>query len=412
MEQSTITDRAKIKNWGESFAIPSIDSSLTFTTVSQTKDFNGQKPVQVLKLLAQNPGGQTETIPNFIIEGKSEQRIYPGSRADQSVVTLDPGEKKYIYFAVPTDMDTKLTGFNVLTTETFKTPNRTDADAVVTYNIGRLSILPPSPEQSAAKVAALSYEFNTPIAFDPLNTVVDPNMSVSVTDFKMYENKGMGYQTGIVKMKLTNKSDMPVPVPQIAAELMSDDGLTYAGNRQSTAIQVVVPNTTYILNYSFVLPLSDAASAYTLRLNDDKTAPPYKSVIAQFRVPVTKSEAGTNKLAFYPYEVNITDWNLSYLFSFDRYRLKMNWDVKSIDRVIADNNFSKLLLELEAAYGRKIASQTLSLSGENKITSGEQVISFIETQNDQLEFPLTLKIYEVIDTPNGQARQLLSVLNQ
>ncbi|UUZ93795.1 hypothetical protein LJK87_03605 [Paenibacillus sp. P25] len=150
-DSSTVTDPDRIKKWGESFTIPSLESPLVYTAVGLTKDFKGQSSVQSLKLLVHNPGGQSETVPAFNIDAKADQQLYKGSRADQATVAVDPNEDKYIYYAFPTDPDTQLTGFTVSTTENFKIPNRTDAGANVTYSIGRLSLLPPSSDTQGNK---------------------------------------------------------------------------------------------------------------------------------------------------------------------------------------------------------------------------------------------------------------------
>lgn len=417
--QSGVSDLANVKAWTDTFRLPNMDSSIVYTPVALTKDYKEQTPVQLLKLLAENTGTLTETLPAFTMNGKSETQVFKGSRADQSVVSLDPGEKKYIYYAIPTELDTRLLSFTLMTPETYRYPNRTDAAAAVSYDIGRLSIQAPAADTLPTK-PAVTYAYNTPIAFDPLSTFVNPDIAVAVADLEIYENKGQGYQTGILKLKLTNKTDKPVPVPQFATELSSAAGASYAGSRQATAASEVVPNTAYIVNYSFVLPLDTPANAYTLKLLDDKTAAPYKTPIAEGLVPVLQSEPSATKLSMYPFEVDIKDWTLTYMAAKNSlsglynytYRLKANWEVKSTDAVIVDNQYSKLLMELEGRDGRKIASQIVNLTGADKIMTGEQTIYFTDTPTDQMDYPITLKFYEVIDTPAGQARKLVSTLVQ
>jgi hypothetical protein len=417
-DQSTISDPALIKKWGEAFTIPSLDSALTYTPINMATDFKEQTPVQVIKLLVYNPGKQTEVIPSIIIDGKSATQNYKGSRTDQSVASLDPGEKKYIYWSVPTDLDTQLNSFTVSTPETFKIPNRTDTSANVTYYIGRLSFGVPTTDQLLLdSTQPASYSLNTQIPIDPINNVVNPNMNVTAADFQIYENKGMGYSTGIVKLKFANRSDKPLPVPQFAAELMGN-GFIYAGNRLNSATSLVVPGTDYVVNYSFVLPASGTIDQYNLRLIDKQTAAPYKIVFAQSVLNVNKPLIDNKKLTMYPYEVTVHDWAISNIalanpttLSYNyNYKLRINMDLNTLDTVMVDSNYNKLLLELETKDGRKIASNTQSLNGEGRLTSGQHLIYFTDSQSDQLEYPIVLKIYEVIETPNGPVRSLVATL--
>lgn len=418
-DQSDVDDPEAVKAWGETFTIPKTDSPIQYTPVALTTEYKGQTPVKVIKLLAYNPGSRQETIPNFTFNGRSDKQVYKGARADQSVTVLDPGERKYVFFAVPTEQDVQLTHFTLLTTESFKQPNNSAA-APYTYTVGRITLQLPKEGQELDNIPATPYTMNTPIAFDPLSTAVLPEIAVSAVDLQMYDNNGEGYQTAILRMKFANNSDKPIPVPQFAADLIGSNEVSYAGTRLSASAPNVLPHTEYLIHYSFVVPLDEKAETFKLRLSDDKTAAPYKSTIAQPQITLTKPAPDNHVLSFYPYEVKVANWSISNLASLNaatytydyRFKLKMSWDVQSKDNAIVDTNYSKMLLEFENASGRRLTSLTLNLTGENKITSGEQIYLFNNTQTDQMEYPLTLKVYEVIDTPNGQARKLVGVYYQ
>ncbi|MCZ8511981.1 hypothetical protein O9H85_05990 [Paenibacillus filicis] len=414
-DSATVTAPEFTKAWGDSFTIPSLESPLVYKAVDLTKDYKGQNAVRLLKLLVHNPGSQSETVPAFNIDGKAGSQLFKGARADQSSITVDPNEDKYIYYSFQTDPDTELTGFTVSTTESFKA----QGGGAVNYAIGRLALQTPGANAKEEQAADSTYIWNAPLTFDPVNKIVSPDLAVAVADFRLYENKGMGYQTGIVKLKLTNKGDKPVPVPQVAADLVSGTGFTYAGSRQAAAAQVIVPGTSYVVNYSFVLPLGDKGEGYTFKLSDDKTAAPYKSTVAQVKLNAQKAEAGSSQFLFYPFQIDLHSWSLTYMVTNAggsqynyKYKLKWDLDVKSADQVITDSSASKLLLELYTKDGRKIASQTLSVNGDGGVTNGEHTVYFTDTPTDQYEYPITLNIYETIDTPAGQARQLVGSLIQ
>lgn len=418
-DESAVADPSAVLAWGEPFTIPKTDSPIQYTPVALTTEYKEQTPVKVIKLLAYNPGDRQETIPSFTFDGRSDKQVYKGVRADQSVTVLDPGERKYMYFAVPTEQDAQLTSFTLLTEESFKSPGNSAATPV-SYGVGRISLQMPKEDQATDNVPAVDYTMNTPIAFDPLSTAVLPDISVSAVDLQLYENQGEGYQTAILRMKFSNKSDSPIPLPQLAADLVNAKGASYTGSRLHASSANVLPHTDYMIHYSFVLPLEETAESFTLRLSDDKTAAPYKATVAQPKVTLSKPEPDSKKLSFFPYEVRVLGWTISNLANYNsltytydyRFKLKMAWDVQSKEQVIVDANYSKMLLEFENTAGRRLTSLTLNVTGDDRITSGEHIYLFNNTQTDQLEYPLTLKIYEVIDTPAGQARKLVGQYHQ
>jgi hypothetical protein len=422
---SAFADADRVKAWGETFDIPSVDSPLQYTPVSLTSDFKGQKPVKLLKLLVHNPSEQSESVPAFRIDGFAGKELYKGEQAGasagQAPLTVDPQTDKYMYVAIPTDADTQLTDFTITTAESYRIPNRTDGSAVVSYNVGRLSVYAPEAAAAGSTGAGTgTYAWGTPLVFDPLNETVHPDLSVTIADFRLYENKGQGYQTGIVKLKLTNRSDKPVPVPQAAAELIGPSGASYTGSRTGAGAgaQTVVPNTAYIVNYTFVLPLDDTGVGFTFRLNDDKSAAPYKTPIAETKLDAVTTPIDAHSLGLYPFRVDIRSWSLSNLASMNpatasyNYTYKLKWDIdlQSADAVIVDPGYSKLLLELVNGSGRKIASTTVTLTGDGSVSSGEQTLYMLDSPNDQFEHPVTVNIYETIETSAGQARRLVGTL--
>jgi hypothetical protein len=86
--------------------------------------------------------------------------------------------------------------------------------------------------------------------------------------------------------------------------------------------------------------------------------------------------------------------------------------VEQVDNVVADAGFSKLKIELTDTLGRVIGSQSVPFTGTNKLISGEQTISFSNIYTDNYQYPLVVKLYESIDTPNGEANRLVKTLKQ
>ncbi|UUZ81086.1 hypothetical protein LJK88_41265 [Paenibacillus sp. P26] len=93
------------------------------------------------------------------------------------------------------------------------------------------------------------------------------------------------------------------------------------------------------------------------------------------------------------------------------YKLKMDLDIHTTDEAVADPANPKLYMQLENGNGIRLASKSFPLSGDGRLLSGTQTINF-DSASDQMESPLTLKIYESISTPYGEARRLLSELKE
>ncbi|KEQ25750.1 hypothetical protein [Paenibacillus tyrfis] len=409
-----------VKAWGTPFTIPGIESSLEYTPVGMTKQFKDGAPVELLQLLVTNTGTQTETVPAFTVDGKAAGQIYKGSRQEQAAVSVDPKEKKYLYISIPYEADKPLESLTVQTPESYKIPNRTDAAAAVSYSVGRLRIALPETQPGSPSGLPTVEGFGTRLAFDPLNSAVHPDLAVSVVDFRLYENKGQSYQTGVMKLKLDNRSDKPLPVPQLAAELIGASGSSYTGSQQKTAAQEVLPGTAYVMNYTFMLPLAGDGDHFTLKFSDSKTAAPYKTAIGQVGLNVNQTKNDDATFSFYPYGLNVKDWSLTYTTGTNpttksytyTYKLKWNVDLKTTEPVIVDAGYSKLQLVIEGSDTREVARQTLSLTGEGRVENGEQSIYFTDTPSDQFDHPLTLRVYETVDTPYGPARRLIGTMQQ
>ncbi|MEI7026618.1 hypothetical protein [Paenibacillus sp. y28] len=421
-------EESRIQAWGSSFRLTALDSPLSYTPVTVTEDNLQSGPVTTVKVLVDNPGNKREKVPAFQLEGVSglegERKFYSGKRVEQGEVTLEPQEKKYIHYAISTEPGVKLDALNVLTSETFKS-----SDQAVSYSVGRLSVTLPSAsagggsgsgEQSAAQVPL--YISGASIAFDPLIRFVHPSLQVSLVELNLHENDDEGYQTAIAKFKLYNNSDLPVPVPAFAADLIGGAGAVYPGSRQSAAAVQVMPHTAYAVAYAFTVPLAENSAQFGVRLSEPLEGGAYKSALAQIRAEAGRSdESGTvnlknTRLRLYPFEMKLNRWQLSYTANFANlipvyaYKLELDVDLLRQEEVIVDSTFSSLQLELVDGLGRKLSSKSVPLTGKNKLISGKQIITFDSLKDDQLEGNLTVHVYETITTAAGEAKRLLYTL--
>lgn len=412
--------------WGQSFRIPDIDSPLLYTPVAVNKESTPQGTMATVKLLVENATGKKEALPDFSLDGKAavqsgaDPNVFPGKRVEQGPISLDPQEKRYIHYAIATEKDTVLGSLNLLTTETFKQLDAKGTPSQTSYAIGRLNITMPNSGQSDMIVEGNGYEYGTPFRFDALSDTIDPNMDVSLVELHMHDNDGEGYNTVIGKFKLTNHGDQPLPVPVFQTKLVNEAGLTYAGSRQTTTTQDIMPNTSYVVSYSYIMPYEMKDRNFVLKLVDPKAAAPASTTIGAYRVALQANTMNEDALSFYPFKVKMNLWQLSATTNISTpgvpitysYKLKLDLDIERQEQVIVDTNFSKMSFELIDPTGKLLSVKTLSFTGVNRLVSGQQIIRFDNLKTDEQEYPLTVNIYETITTPTGEAKRLVASLKE
>ncbi|CAG7623058.1 hypothetical protein ACFQI7_04630 [Paenibacillus allorhizosphaerae] len=454
---ATGSQTAESKEWGESFTIPGLNSGLRYTPTAIDVQYvstaapsagasagagtpasaaasagaasagaasagasssTGTGRVALVTVLVENPGVGRETMPDFRIDGQTEQKNYTGKRTEQGPITIDVGEKKYVHFAIPMDNNSEtLKSLIVTTTETYVQAGAQGATPVSTnFDVGRLSIAVLAGGQTDT-VQASPYTMGNLITMDPINKLIDGKTEVSLMEMHIHDNGDTGYKTVVGKFKLTNRNDIPVPLPAFQTELVGEGGVTYAGTRQSNAAATLNPNMGYVINYSFNVPKSETGQQLKLKLLDAQTAAPYKSTIAAIQTAATDPEAGGTAFKMYPFDITLNDWIIATMTTptgsslVYNYKLSLNLDIKQADDVLLDNNFSKLHFELVDNSGRIVGTADSELTGPNKLVNGKQTVTF-NAKSEQLDYPLTLNVYESFDTPNGQAKRFITSLKQ
>lgn len=409
---SAFTEPAQFKKWGEAFTIPTLKSPLTYTPVSVTKSYSNNGTSYLINLLAENPGDQDETVPPFILEGRTKTNAYDGTALESGVV-LQPGEKKYIHYAINADLDTVLDSVNVVTAEPFVQTDAAGQSKSSAIAIGRLNFTLPV---SISSTTADSYRFGTAIGFDADNDFVNPNLQVSLVELHATVSEDNGYKTAFAKFMLQNKSDKPIPVPTLQTELANANGTSYSGVRQTSTLQNVQPGTSAIVSYAFVMPASETSDSLTLNMQgtvqSSPAAPAYRTTIAALPVTV-ETDDDHNAVHLYPYTLNIKSWILSPIMqniSTYTYKLHLDMDFTRDPQVVLDTNFSTLKIELVDALGSSLGAKYFPFVGANRLVSGDQSLVFTGISSDQAENDLTVKISESINTPNGEMNRVIAVL--
>lgn len=422
---AVITEPSAIKKWGETFALPVLNKNLQFTPQSIIEENTDKGPATLVTLLAENLGDSTETVPAFTLEGKSEEKVYPGQLVESNA-QLKPGEKKNIHFLILAETGETLKSLNVVTQESFVKPSLQGSEAkgssqsvdVTNYTVGILNILLPGQNLNIADFVT-DYKFGEKISFDPYSKLIDKNLDVSLVGLTLNENESFGYQTVIAKLLLKNNSERPLALPALGLELSSADGYTYAGVRQAGAAQSLTPNLSHVVNYAFTVPSSETGDKLLIKFLDNKIVEPYGVPISAYKVAVQPQEEASELLSFYPFTVNLKSWSMANLTNpalagplTYSYRIKMDLEINKKEDVVVDQNSSYLKLELRDSLNRELGSQSFSFVGTKRLISGEQILSFDNIRTDQFEYPITINIYEAVQTPNGEAKRLVKTLKQ
>ncbi|SFL80985.1 hypothetical protein SAMN03159341_11052 [Paenibacillus sp. 1_12] len=262
------------------------------------------------------------------------------------------------------------------------------------------------------------YDLGQPFTFYTGSHVIDNNLEVSMVELNGHTNADNGYQTVVAKFKFLNKSNDTLALPTFDTTLTDSSGTAFPGTRQTTSLTQLIPDSAYVYSYSYMLPPS-AQGTFKLSILDTSNSLKLKLPIADYKVAVNQAGeddpmAVSKKLSFYPYTVNIEEWDLSSVYSSNAYtyKLKLSLDIQKAAEVIVDNTFAQMEFEIVDGRDRVLGSTTQQLQGTGKLINGAQTITFSDIKSEQLDYPLTLHIYEDITTPTGVAKRLIATFKQ
>ncbi|RAV04661.1 hypothetical protein [Paenibacillus sp. YN15] len=409
-ENSVIAKPEALKKWSDSFRIPGLTSPIQYTPVSISKESAAAGTVYVVQLLAYNPSERREAVPAFSLDGKADSKVFAGSRVEQGALALEPGAEKYIHYAIPVDQDTVLQSLNLLTSETFAEAGAAGV-SLTSYAVGRLHILLPGEGE---RTKATIYALGTPVVFDGKSQLVNPEMKVSVEEFYMHANKEEGNKGVTATFKLTNTSKKPLAVPAFAADLVTKEGYEYAGSRQAIQTAMVLPGSSVTVRYAFTVPASEKGEDLILKVQDAVSAAPYKTTIAALSTGLLKTE--NNRWNLYPYDVKVSSWILQWNYGVATnynyvYRLKLDLSIERDQAVQVDNAFSRIMVELYDSYDRLVGTGGANIYGQERLVNGDNIIS-IQGASNMLDVKHKIYIYEVFNTPSGEAKRLLAQYNE
>lgn len=268
-----------------------------------------------------------------------------------------------------------------------------------------------------AVTGASSYEdytFGTPFSL-PVNSTLSASVEVALMDLRLYENTETGYKTVIGKYKFTNVSQSPVAVPALQTDLIGAFGGVYPGTSQQSTIQQIMPSTSYIVSYSYVLPDKEEGIGFQINIVDDKTLTNERLMLGAYRVALqdtTYDRYVPYTLSFYPYQVDVTfsDIIWSYIISSNTYTgtLKLTLEASMPEKAAVEASQSSLYFELvNEENGQTVSSASVSMGGAQKLQTGRLAVTFEGIPAEVLTQVNIMRIYEVLETPSGTVKHLL-----
>ena len=248
---------------------------------------------------------------------------------------------------------------------------------------------------------------------DPIRLSLKQKMDVSVMEFKLYENEDNGYETAVAKLKLTNRDDIALPIPDLLLDLVDEDGRVYSGARQANVAQQLAANSSYIVTYSFLMPSAPADRPVMLRFYEGKEAADAKMPSGAVKVAFERDDAKDDIWNVYPYRIEVREDDLlvGVLSTTFSYTMKLNVNIERKDQVIVDPDVSKLQFELTDGAGQVIAVQTLPLLGTTKLVNGENSLLFSNLKINQFSSTNYVNVFEIVTTPNGVVKRKLGEID-
>lgn len=404
-------------------------SGITFRVTEATASKQTDGTHVIAKVEVRNAGKTTESIPGLtaaFLFGSAESA--PANKDTLShPAELEAGASTTYYFQYVASRPVDATKLKLVLLESKEngaapaTSTAADAEAGAAETPAVSSALPVALVSLSglqpAVTGASSYEdytFGTPFSL-PANSTLSSSVEVALMDLRLYENTDTGYKTVIGKYKFTNVSQSPVAVPALQTDLIGAFGGVYTGTPQQATNQEIMPSTSYIASYAYILPDKEEGIGYQINIVDDKTLSNERLTLGAYRVALQETVFDRYvpyTLSYYPYQVDVTSsdiiWN--YISSSDKYTgtLKLVLEATIGEKAIVEASQSSLLFELiNEENGQTVSSASVSMGGAEKLQTGRLALTLEGIPADVITQVNILRIYEVLETPNGTVKHLL-----
>ncbi|WP_166238611.1 hypothetical protein [Paenibacillus turpanensis] len=242
---------------------------------------------------------------------------------------------------------------------------------------------------------------------EPMEIATNAEMSVALSELKLYDNETNGFQTAIAKLKITNVGEDVIAFPTLSAKLRDAAGQVYTGTRQASVAAQIDANSSYVVSYSFLLRSADDSKPVTLSLYEGSSD---AALIASVNSNYQSDDTSNDNWDVYPYNIVVKSSDLvlnGTLSTNFAYSLKMNLDIERKDQVIMDSAVSKLQFDIVDPLGQLLGSQTVPFVGTTRLLNGDNHLTLSNISLYQYSINNYAKVYEVVDTPNGAVKRYL-----
>lgn len=426
-----IRPQQPVEAWGEPLTIPGQDPAITVTPVRITKDYVDANAKQSLysnqplnhaylvTFLVTNTSESKKKLPKFKINGIKEDQIYEGvqlKEQDEGAVVLAPSEKRYVRFVIHTEEQVELQHLDLQAIEPFIQLDPQGMELTTELSVARTQINLPFRSQTILR--AVDYHWGSAMEIDrTVSQLIPQHLEVSLAGYSILGEEDAGYKTALLKFRLNNRGDYTVQLPKFETELVASYGTHYAGIRQETSIQQILPKTSALILYTYMISESDITKDLKLRVTDDQTAAPYRTDIAANWVRLDERKTNNRKFDLYPFTIEVTGFKADKIAYYNPetdteqtngLQVKFDLKIKREPNIIVDPGFTGIEFELTDHRNRRLApTQQFSITGANKLADGTQQLLFSGLDGWDSEYPLFINVYETVDTINGTVKRLL-----
>ncbi|MFD0713581.1 hypothetical protein [Paenibacillus sp. GCM10027626] len=431
--------------WGKTFQLPGRKAQLSYTPLSferftaplaPEEGESRSKEVRVAHIVTMqivNRGSGKEMIPDLVVQGRTSDLSFSGSRMEQGALSLLPGEKRTVRYVMETPEDTQLKTFYILTPETFMLEGG-DPNNPLSYSVGRIGFALPEQPQGSYFGAALPYNWGAPIVLDAVSKLLPDGMTMSVVTGVATADKASGMSAVQLKFRLDNKSRKTAQLPVFQTELVARDGKRYSGMRHTAPFEQLPPGMGGMLVFTYALPKGTPTEGLVLNIIDGERMAPYTSTAASYKLPLHTAERGEppapaevpsvrqgeQQFSLYPYQLTVkkaefdtfyespvTQETVYTLLSSMRLRLRLETALEKTAELLAAPELANLQFELTDRSGKLLGTQTLNLATTRQTTDGIRDVTFSGVNLLEVQNPLTVNVYETFETTYGTMKRYL-----
>jgi hypothetical protein len=291
-------NKTESRVWGQSFVLPSGPSHITITPVKLHKQTFLDSLGVLIAFRADNRGSEPGYVSDFLVEGQTNKKKYDAVKmSGETKTALEPGESSLIYYRLLTNIGEELKSLKITTQESFRDAGQNP----VAYRPGGITVFIPNHLNKTLTLDQLpEYKHGEVIPLDPGNRLIPKEVEISLSKLATRPWTTSGLKPIVAEFTIVNRSPVPLPKPEFAVELMSQEGRKYLGTLmpkeeplfkyetepdmdKTGAINPYVP---YTISFEFHLPVGEIGRQMGVVLSDNISHPPFRIPMASIQTTV------------------------------------------------------------------------------------------------------------------------------